>query len=956
MPDSGPISSTEILRHMDFVRTLARALTDDRFLADDLAQDALLSAIEHPPARGANLRAWLTVVVKNRWRFLLRSRHRRDDTLKRFVERTEDDLATRREASDVVRGQSGSPELADAFLALAPRYREVLLLRYWKDMPPREIAVELGVPLHTVKTRLQRGLARLRERNLDRERRWSPAALWLALSDRVAEWWPASLRPLSAQAFGLIAVLGVVATTAVLIQTPGSEGDSHLERPEIGALAALENGQPARSDSSAASSPQAKSNPKPEPEPAGAPAALSAPRARLVRLNLRDRDQGVLSNARAWIGDRVVARSDERGELVFAAPAEALVIIDHPRCLPRSARVSELCRQEGARVKTELILAPAYRYEIQVRDRRTGRALVETQCQVRLGCFLEDATTRLAEGRPIDIRDLVASGGAAKIDQHRFPAEFDHEARTVIPVEPHSMRNLRVAAPGYVTASLPLHSGEKGGEKLIVELVAASRLELTSPGEESGRLVARFLALDGLERNSSDHRILELREGAAVLQDLPPGNYRALFALWPEGSEIDEQELWQMKWDATARSAHRFEYARIEMRDDGPTQHQLFASRGRRLFVRGPDVAGARLELHLREPGREDAVRTEESRVARVSSSSAEFESVTAGRYRLCLIRHGRLEREIDLEVSRDAHALISIELQRGEAELCLAESGTGASAWWRLPVSRSARAEGAGLHLTAARHHAHPAGAELCLSRLPVGPGELWWIEAGQLERRRQRLTPGRHAWQRGSPEAVESFSLDLRLDKLSGIFSPEQLVLRDDLGRDLALCWEEPDPAAPRWIGQGAYRRQVSARQRSLRLRLPAGVYWLGDLSWQGQSRRLDHHADRKMEFRPVERVERPFRLLDESGVPLRYMPASMNLARHHAPVHDLVMPAFSGCTDGEGRFVGWILPHTDQVIDLADGRRVFLRVADLVEEGGSEGEKRDHRPEVEVTVPSR
>jgi RNA polymerase sigma-70 factor (ECF subfamily) len=60
--------------------------------------------------------------------------------------------------------------LVAALLALEEPYRAALLLRYFEDLSVPEVALRLGVPLETARTRLRRGLARLRER-LDQERR-----------------------------------------------------------------------------------------------------------------------------------------------------------------------------------------------------------------------------------------------------------------------------------------------------------------------------------------------------------------------------------------------------------------------------------------------------------------------------------------------------------------------------------------------------------------------------------------------------------------------------------------------------------------------------------------------------------------------------------------------------------------------------------------------------------------
>ena len=47
-------------------------------------------------------------------------------------------------------------------IQLPPRQRAILLMRFWDDLPPEEIAETLGVKVSTVKTHINRGLARLR--------------------------------------------------------------------------------------------------------------------------------------------------------------------------------------------------------------------------------------------------------------------------------------------------------------------------------------------------------------------------------------------------------------------------------------------------------------------------------------------------------------------------------------------------------------------------------------------------------------------------------------------------------------------------------------------------------------------------------------------------------------------------------------------------------------------------
>jgi len=55
------------------------------------------------------------------------------------------------------------PLLDDAMNELAEPDRRAILLRFYEGLPPRAIASELGVPVTTVKSWIQRGLEKLRE-------------------------------------------------------------------------------------------------------------------------------------------------------------------------------------------------------------------------------------------------------------------------------------------------------------------------------------------------------------------------------------------------------------------------------------------------------------------------------------------------------------------------------------------------------------------------------------------------------------------------------------------------------------------------------------------------------------------------------------------------------------------------------------------------------------------------
>src|SRR5262245_13495376 len=149
--------------HAAFVRALARSLVLDSHGADDVVKETWVAALERPPRHDANPRAWLARIVERFASRRLRSRERRErrETAAAQPERTEpvDEGVSRAELLRSV---------TDAVLALEEPYRTAVLLRFYEGLDAHAIAERTGTPLATVRSRLQRALARLRE-ELDRE-------------------------------------------------------------------------------------------------------------------------------------------------------------------------------------------------------------------------------------------------------------------------------------------------------------------------------------------------------------------------------------------------------------------------------------------------------------------------------------------------------------------------------------------------------------------------------------------------------------------------------------------------------------------------------------------------------------------------------------------------------------------------------------------------------------------
>jgi len=203
----------ELLQHSDWVRSLAYRLVLDASRADDLVQDTWVVALERPPGHAGNLRAWLGRVVTSLARSTWRSESRRD---------RREEATARQEAlpstEELVQEAAMTRELAGAVLELGEPFRTVLLLRYFRDLTPTQIAKELDRPVATVKTQLQRGMAKLRDRfddDYDGARdAWTSALLPLALAGAPTVGGTISALVPAAAAAGLLAV-GAVAIHAL---------------------------------------------------------------------------------------------------------------------------------------------------------------------------------------------------------------------------------------------------------------------------------------------------------------------------------------------------------------------------------------------------------------------------------------------------------------------------------------------------------------------------------------------------------------------------------------------------------------------------------------------------------------------------------------------------------------------------------------------------------------------
>lgn len=184
----------ELLQHAASLRRLARDLVGDT-AADDVLQEAAVQALTVPPRMPGPAAGWLATVVRR-----LAGKHRRAERI-----RAGHEAAARREATAAPPADQAAATadtlraLTEVVTTLPEPYRSTLFARYLREHTPARIAADTGVTVRTVKTRLQRGLALLRER----------------LGERRGDW-----RGALVAAFGLPATMAVATTTfGILLMT-----------------------------------------------------------------------------------------------------------------------------------------------------------------------------------------------------------------------------------------------------------------------------------------------------------------------------------------------------------------------------------------------------------------------------------------------------------------------------------------------------------------------------------------------------------------------------------------------------------------------------------------------------------------------------------------------------------------------------------------------------------------
>jgi RNA polymerase sigma-70 factor, ECF subfamily len=161
----------EVIPHLDSIYSMALRLARNPEDANDLLQETVLRAYRffHQFTPGTNSRAWVLTILFNNFRNGYRKSGREQ------VSASEAEFTERLEAESMAADQRHSdpealafadvmePEVQAALDSLPEEFRSAMLLIDVQELSYQEVSGVLGVPVGTVKSRVSRGRALMRE-------------------------------------------------------------------------------------------------------------------------------------------------------------------------------------------------------------------------------------------------------------------------------------------------------------------------------------------------------------------------------------------------------------------------------------------------------------------------------------------------------------------------------------------------------------------------------------------------------------------------------------------------------------------------------------------------------------------------------------------------------------------------------------------------------------------------
>jgi RNA polymerase sigma-70 factor (ECF subfamily) len=547
-----------LLQHSRWVRTLAESLTRDPGLAEDIVQETWVSALRRGPEDDRSPRGWLATLLRRHLRQVRRGEERRALREERHAREL-----SQPSASELVERAESQRDLAQAVLELREPFRSTVLLRFFEDLAPDQIAARMQVPLATVHSRLGRGLAALRER-LERRGRvrptWLGALAWLRVGRPVP-----CARELAHAAVPAGALAAGVALLVLVARVLAASGDT----------------QDARTSSRGVALRGADS--------------ISGVEAAAASVDLRAPDEAQAASARRPLADPIAARPLRRAR-VLGRDGEPVAGVEVALVASESETAAALQRATSGPDGTFAFRAPespAFLFAQDPHHATVLLALVDPEREAELALVVAPKVTfsgsvRTPEGTPIAdaFLELLVQPGMPvafqrTLDHNRPPRPIVHSDPDGgfrfegVPSLPEG--KVYVSRPGFRNATLALPERDRIGLEVVLARPEAvvrtvrGRV-LDARGEPlAGAEVASFPAWTRCDAEGQFELSLWPTPVAPELVAVLPGAgaARLVLELDPDGSA---------RWPAqiTLRLPERLGEARGRVRDAGrPARNAL---------------------------------------------------------------------------------------------------------------------------------------------------------------------------------------------------------------------------------------------------------------------------------------------------------------------------------------------------------------------------------------------
>lgn len=158
--DSAPSMHDLYEKHAPELRRYAVRLTGDRARAEDVVQETLLKAWQHPEVTGdpaRSPRAWLFTVARN-----IIVDYQRSARFRRESVTADTDVIHDHAGPDEVNAALDRMLLSSALSQLSADHRDVIRRSYYEGCTSAQIAADLGIPEGTARSRLHYAVRALR--------------------------------------------------------------------------------------------------------------------------------------------------------------------------------------------------------------------------------------------------------------------------------------------------------------------------------------------------------------------------------------------------------------------------------------------------------------------------------------------------------------------------------------------------------------------------------------------------------------------------------------------------------------------------------------------------------------------------------------------------------------------------------------------------------------------------